>query len=53
MSKCLNQFTNETMFMESFGNENATKNCEKCPNFVYEDGCLSCKKFNKEESKES
>lgn len=46
---CLNEFTDDT-FIESFGNDEATKKCEKCPNFVYESGTLICKKFNSEEN---
>lgn len=53
MCECKNNFADQTMFMESFGDDEATKNCETCGNFVYENGCFTCKKFNKEEVKDA
>ena len=45
--ECKNNYTNEEVFMESFcGSDDAIKNCESCPNFVYEDGTYICTKFN-------
>ena len=42
---CLNDFTTET-FNESFGSDDSQlKKCNNCPNMVYEDGIMTCKKF--------
>lgn len=43
---CENNYTEET-FMESFGqNDEEMKKCNKCSNMSFEDGIMTCTKFN-------
>ena len=45
-NSCLNNFTLET-FNESFGVDDLhVKKCNNCPNMIYDNGILGCKKFN-------
>lgn len=43
---CKNGYTSTEVFMESFGNDDAIRNCEGCPAFDYNCGICTCKKFS-------
>lgn len=45
MNDCLNNYNDSeisTYFAES---EESMKKCNKCPNLIYEDGTMTCKKI--------
>lgn len=45
-NQCKNNYTEKTFF-ESFGrNDMEVKKCNSCPNMEYDNGILTCKKFN-------
>lgn len=45
MTDCLNNYKDSEISNYFAESDESLKKCNKCPNFVYEDGTMTCKKI--------
>lgn len=45
-NECKNNYSSKSEYIKKHGNDESIKKCSSCQFFNYEDGLITCKKFN-------